>query len=337
MDYFRHSGLGFHAYKSLLIHQALADLKGYAISCHKGLWEEALNLSYFHIMEHFDWDREVDLSHYATKIVRTIIIGKDSKETGEEVTLLTAMDKKSFQDNSYNPSEILIPSGLDSVSLDLEECMDYLVPMFVQDYKFFKSKKAEDRTLSYTGLFQKFSDYTVLASMQELVAQHGDAMEYLTDLKNKCHFRNFPKDRYKNDLDETIEYRCMFKDVLIYKRISGRASRKFYHIDLEEVLLCLVERFYLSKLTRTIRGVHVYCSLSGNLILNEQELVESLEREMVGAILARTQGTKVICYEEGKNLVISSSKDLLEGITFSIIGENFAIEVEQLVSRCVNK
>lgn len=341
MDYFKHSTLGYNAYKSLVVHQVLSGLAGYAKSCYSGsgngAWEEALNLSYFHIMENFDWKCEADLTHYATKVVRTILINKNAKETGEETTLIAAIDKKSFQENYLNPLDLIPPMGKDSISLDTEDCMDYLVPMFIKDYKFFKSKKPEDRVLTYNGLFDKFSEATVASAMACLVDTYGKDVEEFLELRNLCHFRNFPKDRYKNDLDETVEYKCMFKNVLIYKRLSGRLSRGFYRINLEEVLLCLVETFYVGKLSKKIRGVNVYCTLSGNLVLTEEELVDTLEREIVGAIIARVQGTKVLCYEERKSLIISSSKDLLEGINFTILGENFNIEVEQLVARCANK
>lgn len=337
MDYFKHTKSTCNAYRTMQVYIEVQKLKGYAISIYKGLWEDALDKSFFHILENFDWDSGADLSHYATKVVGTILLGKYNHEIEHEVSLLAGMEKKSMETKELDPLNIVIPSEEEEASTSVDRCVHYLLPMFVQDFKFFKSKRPEDRVLTYTGLFNKFSERTVLTAMTLLVEEYGSSMEELLAMKKKSHFRNFPEDRYKNDLDETVEFNCLFKDVIIYKRLTGRASKKFYIIDLKEVLSRLVKTYFIAECVRVIGDVNVYCTLSGNILIGESELASTLERELVGALLARSQSVRVIAYEKGSSLIISSGKELQEGISFSIMEKDFNIPTRQLVSKCINK
>ena len=336
MDYFRYNK-AINSYEAMQIFDVVQQLKGYAGKIYKGSWEDALDSSFFHILRNYNKDSGGELEHYATKVVNTILLGKYKDEITHEVSLETGMNKLSMDASYQNPMNILITDDVE-VSADLESCIHYLLPSFIEDYKFFKSRKPEDRKLSYKGLFDMYSSGTIVQAMDYMVKNYGQAVEDLLAIKRKCHYRNFSKDRYKNSLDTSIEYDCMLNNVLLYKRVSGRSTKKFFFLNLRETITRLIEQFYTSGERNKIMGDYtVYCSLSGNLIIGEDELYDTLEREIVGAILARSQNMKVAVYEHNENMIVTASRDLDEGFTLSIFDEDFPIVFKKIISKCINR
>lgn len=320
----------------MCVQQELDNLKGYAISIYKGLWEEALNKSLFHIIENFDDNRGVELSHYVSKVVGTILLGKYNHEIEQDTTLETTLNKRSVEEDSFNPANEILKKDEKEVSEDVKECVRYLLPMFIQDYKFFKSFKADERKMSYTGMFEMFSDETVMKSKDMLMDMYGSDMDYLYNLKKECHYRNFSEDRYKDSMDISIEYECYFRNVLIYKKLSSKINNYFYMINIEEIIDALIRTYYWGKCCRKIGSFMVYCTLSGNLVTGLEELRAVLEREFVGAFLSRFNYFRVVCYEKGKNIILSSTKELGYEFSLNIFEEEFPIPIKEVISRCSN-
>lgn len=334
MNYFKYAK-SYNGYRAMRIYQEVQNLKGYAISIYKGLWEDALDMSFFHILENFDENSGCELSHYALRVVGTILLGKYNHEIEHETSLETNLNKKSVEEDLFNPAHEILDIE-EGVSVDIQECVRYLLPMFIQDYKFFKSKKSEDRKLAYTGLFNMFSYETINESMDLMVKLYGEDMDYLYNLKRNCHYRNFSEDRYKDSMDNSIEYECFFKDVLIYKKLQVKSRKVFYLFNIKDAVDSIIQTYYQGKCSREVGDLTVYCTLSGNLVTSTEELRVVLERELVGAVLSRFSYFKVVCYEKGKSIILSSTKELEHGFTLDIFNQDFKIPIRELVSKCSN-
>lgn len=328
MEYFKQAKKELNPYKVSLVYSTVQSLKHYAIAIYKGNYEDALDKSFHHILENYDWERGSDLMHYALRVIKTIGLAKNRNEVESDLSLQIALDEESF-DTRFSSVEDSIFLGDGTLSNDVEECMDYLVPMFIKDYKFFTTNSSRSQT--YTGLFEKYSIGTIAQAKENLVKGYSTNMEYLLNLRKECSLRCFPSDRYLSDLDSTIRYLSLFKDYIIYERLSGRNTKKFYLIDLKSIIDTLIGSLTPSKSTE-IRGIRVYLTLSGKIVCGD-ELVNILRDEIVGSVFAKNQGIKVVHYDLDKlSLVVSSSKSLSSGIDIGVL----KLPTKLLIGRCVN-
>ena len=335
MNYFNYSKVT-SSYDAMEIYSVVMALKGYAKTIYKGLWEDALDKSFFHILENYKKESGGDLEHYATRVVGTILLGKYSKEIEHEVSLITAMDKKSLETKGLNPAEILIPET-EEVSNDLKDCVEYLLPMFVQDYKFFKTRNPEDRKLTYEGLFSEYSYLVISSAMDFLVGHYAKQMDELLEVKKTCHYRKYQADRYKRSLDSSVDYQGFFNGVVLYKTLNGKSNKKMYLWNIESTLKDLIAKYYKSgKQVQTLGDLPVYCTLSGSFVTSEEELISCLENEFLGAVLARFQNLKVVSYERGKSLLVTSTQDLEDGLVFEIFSCSFTVKFKRLIAKCIN-
>ena len=61
--------------------------------------------------------------------------------------------------------------------------------------------------------------------------------------------------------------------------------------------------------SRLIYGINVFCSLSGNVYFSKDDLFDSLEREIIGSVLAMRTNLKVLHYDRGKEMIFTSTRD----------------------------
>lgn len=328
------------ASKALKIYETVNGLKGYAMSIYKSLWEDALDKAFFHILDNYD-ESSGDLEHYATKIVGTILLNKYAHEVEHETSLTTALDQKSLDEEvGKNPLDILMSKEDTTQSSDLDRCIEYLIPMFVVDYKFFKTKKSSDRKLSYNGLFQKFSERTVASAMISLVDKYGDDMEYIYELSKNCRMRSYQDDRYLKSMDTSVEYLGVFNNILLYKCLSRKVKKIFYSFNIRENVTTLIDVFYSSDNSigkRTVGNVEVYCTLSGKVVTSPEELYACIERDVVGSMLAKMSHFKVVQYEKGEKMILSSPKDTTYGLVLDIFGKEFSTDIKKIVSKRVEE
>lgn len=326
------------ASRALSIYEAVNELKGYAMAIYKSLWEDALDKAFFHILDNYD-ESSGDLEHYATKIVGTILLNKYAHEIEHETSLSNALDQKSLNgDVENNPLDIVTSKEEIERSSDLDRCIEYLIPMFVKDYKFFKTKKASDRKLSYNGLFQKFSERTVASAMISLVDRYGKDMDDLYELCKSCRMRAYPEDRYLKSMDATVEYLGVFNNILLYKCLSRKVKKVFYSFNIRENVTTLIDVFYSSEDAigkRVIGSLEVYCTLSGKIVTSPDELYDCIERDIVGSMLAKMSHLKVVQYEKGEKLIMSSPKDTACGLVLDVFGKEFSTDINKVVSKRV--
>lgn len=331
-----------------MIQDTVAKLKSYATSIYKSLWQDAMDAAFFHILKHFDFsvseDDDEDLSEklyrYSMRVIGTILLGKYNHEIEHEISLINGMDRESVSmESKMNPLSILIENEEFSMSLDLEMCISYLTPYFVQDYKFFKTKKSDQRKFKYTELFEKFSSSTISEAMEYLLNEYSPIMDKMYSTISKSKYRMFAKDRYKKNLDHSIEYMGCINGTIIYAPLNKvKGNKSFYYFSIVDTISDIIKEYYLEENTEIsgkfrVGDVVAYVSLSGELSLSEKELRKNLEYELIGAILAKISHLKVVVYEEGKYMILSSPKDNECGLVCNIFETNYHTYFKRLVSK----
>ena len=335
MDYFKYVKK-FDVGRSLRIYQVVQSLKGYAITIYKNLWEDALDQAFFHILSNYDEESGGDLEHYATKVVGTIMLGKYTHEIEHDIALDDGMNKKSAEDTSANPLNIIMENEDLLQVRDFERCKKYLLPMFVQDYKFFITLRQEHRKCSYTGIFDMFSSDVILETIKYYSKKYGRAMLKLGELRKTCRYRSFSGDRYQKSMDPNIEYRGMLNGTLLYKVISKRGSKFFYMLETKRVIDDIVNSFYLnpdSNAHVTIEDVEVYCTLAGKFVIGLPALREALENEIIGSLLAKISTFRVIRYDRGVDLLLSATKETDVMFPIEVFGYTYYIDFRRVPSK----
>lgn len=295
------------------VHQAVQACKALAISKYKSRWEDALDDAYFHIIKNFD-DSKGSLEHYAMSIVSTIYLNKYSKEVGSETVLEIESERKAMESvRVSNPYEELL-DVIEEEGTDYDEeihlCIKYLLPFFIKDYEMFRSKDSSDRKMSYKGLFDMFPFKVINSAVKTLTDKYYEDAKYLSNLSKSCHIKNFKADRYKNSLDRTLSYISRVGDIVRCSAIGVKRKKYAYLIDINDILNKIYTMFYDSNgvARRVIDGTILYCSLSGQIVLTKEDLYDALEREIIGTLLALRTNLKVLNYEKGKELVVTSTR-----------------------------
>lgn len=335
-------------WKIKMIQDTVANLKSYATSIYKSLWQDALDAAFFHIIKHFDFtvseDDEEDLSEklyrYSTKVVGTILLGKYNHEIEHEISLINGIDQRSMNEESkMNPLSILIEGEELDQSQNLSDCIKYLTPYFIKDFKFFKTKRSDQRKLKYTGLFEKYSSDIIMQSMKYLVDNYSNIMEDMYSKISKSRYRMFSEDRYKKNLDSAVCYKGYVNDTLIYSTTSRvKGNKSFYFFNIKDTISDMIKEYYsdsnsVNSGKYTIEDTVAYISLSGVIVFTESELRTLLEYELIGAILAKISHLKVVVYEKGKSMILSSPKDNECGLICNIFSTNYHTYFKRLVSK----
>lgn len=335
MNYFKYVKK-FDVGRSLQIYRVVQNLKGYAITIYKNLWEDALDQAFFHILSNYDEESGGDLEHYATKVVGTILLGKYAHEIEHDIALDDGMNKKSTEDTSANPLNIIMENE-DFIQIqDYEKCKRYLFPLFVQDYKFFMTLRQEYRKCSYTGIFDMFSCEVILKTIKYFSGKYGKAILKLDKLRKTCRYRSFASDRYQKSMDPNIEYRGMLNGTLLYKVVSKRGSKFFYMMDTKKVIDDIVSSFYSDPKSEAhviIENSDVYCTLSGRLVIGVDALREALENEIIGSLLAKLSTFRVIRYDRGVNLLMSATKETDVVFPIEIFGYTYYMDFRRVPSK----
>lgn len=324
--------------RALKIYQTVYGLTGYAMSIYQGYYADALDKAFFHILTNYDEESGGDLDHYATKVVNTIMLGRYNHEVTHDISLSLEMDKKSATIQKDNPLNIIAEKEEMINYTDIKRCIKHLLPNFIKDSHLFVTKKQENRKCSYEGLFSKFSSEVIWYSLNYLVQNYGDAMENLLELKKRCRYRNFTSDRYKDSIDETIEYVCTIRNTILYKSLTKRTLRILYKVNIRETLDYMIERFYngsCKEAKTMVEGIMVYCTLSGQIVAGTEELRETLENELMGTILARVSVLKVVVYEKSESVILSSSREINNPLPIEFLDDAINIEFREIPSKRV--
>ena len=318
---------------TLRVHQAVRRCVGLAKKTYRSRWEDALDDAYFHILDNYDVAKG-ELESYAISVVGTIYLNKYPREVGSDVVFDIESDKYAIEQYSqFNPFDSLLQKEEDvEYNSQLDECIRYLLPFFIKDYKFFVSKDSAERKCGYKELFEKFPPGIIHDAFIFLSERYSNEAEYLCNLSKGCHARSFSDDRYKNSLDKTLQYICQIGDCICCKTISVRRKKYAYKLDIRDLFNKIYRMFYeIDGVARRVIHTNViYCSLSGKLLFDKDELADALENEIIGAILALRTNLKVIHYLPHNEIIFSSTKEDEPNISLNLFKTGVPIPLQRL-------
>lgn len=318
------------------IYEVVMSLKPYAITIYKSRWEDALDESFFHIMKHYDKSKG-DLVHYATRVVGKILLSKNKKEIANDEVLEIAsessayVDNKEGQDNS--PYFLLEKNELDKERKDVKACIDMLKEYFIKDFKFFNTQDPSQRTLSYTEVFNRFSEDTINTARKYLLA-NNEGIEELYKTASTCALRKFGDERFQKGYDPFVKYLGEINNIVLFEKKKGSHVKVVYKLDFDKMYQKLKDLFYSEggKCRAVVDGTEVFATLTGTIVIGDKELRRVLERDLVGCILTRTK-YPLLQIREGKDVLLSCSSEIKYNLFQEFYGEEVELEFERIVSK----
>lgn len=339
MKYFGYSDTGKNPFRLFEIHEAVQKATGIAKARYRDRYQDALDAAFFHIIDNYDESRSEgeDLEHYAARVVSTIYRSKYNKEVSSETVLEVESNAKAVKNSDLtDPYSLISISEERNFDEEVDECTKMMIPYFIRDYEIFAGKKTVERKMNYRKVFERFDIKVINRAVSNLAAYYNEA-KYLADVSKSNHLRRFGPDRYKDSLDNSIVFEGIINGVVICK-YSPRVKRNIYRVNLQEFIDEVVSRFYTGDDApgkREIYGTNVYVTLSGHRLVGDDELRVTIEREIVGSLLARVISLRVVYYKEGEDLYVSSSKQDEMGHFFTLFDQDVILSMTRMVVRRV--
>lgn len=336
MRYFAYADGGQSPAVTYEIFNVVQQLTGYAKAIYKNHYEDVLDKAFFHILKNYEPETG-DLEHYATSVVGTIGLGRYKNEITHDIALETAMNSKSVDDCASDLAEDFVRNQEEILRRNLKQCIRFMVPFFVQDFHFFQTRKPSDRTLEYSEVFDRF-DVSVIAEAQNyLMATYSDIVTGLYEESKKCKAKKIQKMRYLKCMDQTVNYMGTINNIVIYKKNKNQHNKLFYSLDFKSCLPKLVKHLYLeggpSCNHVNLEGSEIFVTMSGELVVGLDNLLESVEKEVLSILLSKLVALKVVTYEEGSSVLLSCSREVNAVFEFEIFGKECAIPLKRLVSK----
>ena len=291
--------------------------------------EEVLDASYAHIIKNFDSSKG-DLKNYAIKVVGTIWLNTYKKEfaNGEQAEIsLNAKTAKEYINSS-------IVDKLDEKlkSDNINSCIKDMVIFFVKDFKFFATLNPKYRKMDYSLLAENYSSKSIIYAMKYLNENYSEEVENFISYSKVSSIRNFNEDRYLKSVDSSLEYKGCLNSIVMLKRKQGSHIKKVYKVSIEDYLSTILRLFYsdtdYGKMV--IADVPIYLTLSGKIVDTINDLKYFLEKELVGSLLSRSN-LKVLHYEKGNEILLSSTKDTQSDVVLPLFDKNFSVMFERVV------
>lgn len=313
------------------IYNVVNSLTMYAKRIYSGLWEEALNKSFLHILHNYD-ENKGDLENYAIRIVKTIELNKYRYESENDTALNLTLDKISY--DAYNELDTMEFEEEQELSTDVQECVRVLVPKFIKDQKVFNLLKPEKAKVDLKELRNTFSDEVILKALSILSNNFTEEVEYLKNLSLQKHLYKLDMNRWEKERDEFVSYAEEYNGILAW-RGSPKSSRMFYRLNVRELIDNVVNHFHGKDglAHRVIGGVDVYMSLSGFITFDYESIREQVEREIINYIAAMVREIKFIRYEKGEYAWVSSVHKITYAIEIKAFGEVIKVHLKKMVSK----
>lgn len=352
MEYFSHnkSFKNYGPVRSLEVYRVLYEgsLVNYARKIYKGRYHDALDKAFIHILENYD-ESTNNLEHYATSVISKIGLNDLKYEAPQDEALMIETDVVSYESDYGNPvKDIIRAEEAEKEEEDLKECIKFLTPYFIEDYKLFQTLRGSDRKLNYANVYDKFSESLIYKAVLEIRDKYFGVLEELNEIKRNLNFRLYDENRYLKSIDNTLEIVSEVNGVILYTRRNAKKTKYLYEINLRETITDIMRYFYSGRLNRQLGNITVYCTLNGRFVCSEEDLYNSLEKDVIGVLLSHIQAMKVVQYVKGEKFIMVYSKpyyhpvSIDEGeerhdgtIKVKILDKEFYIEVIKRTSRCI--
>lgn len=336
MRYFAYVNVGQSPTVTYEIFQVIQQLTGYAKTIYKNHYEDVLDKAFFHILRNYE-PESGDLEHYATSVVGTIGLGRYKNEITHDIALETAMDSKSIDSSAPDLADSYVKTQEEILRKNLKNCIRFMVPLFVKDFNFFLSKKASDRTLDYSELFERFDAGVIQEAQEYLVEAYSSMMKNLTAESRLCKSKKIQKMKYLRSMDSSVNYRGLINGVVIYQKSKSQHNKIFYSLDFKECLTPLIQYLYYDGGAAinhvTLEGYEVFVSLSGNIVVGVDSLYEELEKEVLSILLGKIVSLKIVTYEEGVSVLLSCSREVNAVFDLEAFGKKSTINLKRRVSK----
>lgn len=342
MKYFLYSaGPNRSQYTMQRIFNAVQSMKGMAISRYGGRYQDALDAAFFHVIDNYDEafaSGEEGLEHYVASVVSKIHRGSLKREVLSDTVLDIVSDEKSVrEDQMINPYESISINAAEDFKRDVHACMDALVPNFLKDYELFNGNSSAERKANYKDIYARFPDSVIKEAVSRMRSYYEEA-KHLNSVSKQCKMRTFSVDRYKCSMDEAVKFTGYINGIAVCTYATSRVKRSVYRVLLPEFVEEVIREFYSSPTQcgyRVIHGHDIYCTLSGKLVDGIDALRESIETDILGALLARAVNLRVVDYQKGKQLLVSSAKSEEHGMIFRAFNKDVVLQLSRLVVRRV--
>lgn len=330
MKVFNYLSSGKGIQETYEIYKAVRALKNYAMSIYGSGWEDALDASFFHILEKYDPSKG-DLENYTIRVVKTIRLNKNKKEVADDDQTMIGLDLKSAKEYDKNEIDLVFE---DNISDDMTYCLRDMLSLFLKDYKFFVSQNIKDRKMDYSGLFKKYSVEVIGETKRYLTSKYKEEVEKFVEFAKNSNIRKFNAQRYEKSIDGSAEYVNEINGIVILKRKRSSHSRSLYKVPLRDVINNLLELYYGCDECGVlcIEGITAYLTLSGNVVDSIEDLKDELELELIGSLLSRTS-LKVVRYAKGDEIIFSRTKDNQYDVVFSVFDSNFTVSFDRVVAK----
>lgn len=350
MDYFGYVS-NISPYFMYLVQQAVNNQKAVAIARYKGGAEEALDSAFMHILRNYDEDKSVGaqcstgLQHYAARVVSTINRSRYAREVQDDTVLTLASNEEAIsQEQAVNPENIqLVIEEAGEFQEDVNSCVMDLLPYFLEDYECFTGSTQKPRKLNYSEILKRYdhNPKIFVTAVKQLGEEYAKA-KYLSDLGETQKRRVFPTTKYLQNTEKYIRYVGEVNGICSCEVFSY--TRKFlYNVNIFELIDQLCEALYCvgGKCRQEIAGKSCFVTLSGGRIVEESKedltLRSILEDEIIGLFLSRNLAYRVVLYEKGNRLLISSSRDEEPGFAIDAFGSQYILRLNRLIMRRISK
>lgn len=311
------------------------NMKAYALRIYGNNYKDALDNAYRHVLENFDASKG-ELDHYVISVIHKINLSANKHEVHHQELTDAKIDSDSYKLNNGDPLDEIISSESANVDADVDSCIRYMLKYYIEDFKFFKSKKISERVYDYSDIYNKFSTSSLLTAFKIMSESYDAEIEELYILRKKLRFKPYSDDRYLESFDKEVEYKAFFKGIIIYRKLKPKAPKVVYEIDICDLLNRFKKMFYSGLYNRNIGGVECYISLSGKIITDENILDDTIESELIGGILSRCQQMKVMKYNKGESILLTSGAQITRMTIMMLIGDvAFPVEMNMRVSKAV--
>lgn len=311
------------------IFKEVQSLKPYAKSKYGNNYEDALDVSYEHIIKNYD-STKGELRNYAIKVVGTIWLSSSKKEVASDDQTKISLDIQTAENFVNSPIEEKLEEDLKSWNTD--SCISDMASFFVKDFKFFETENSKYKKLDYTELRDKYSSESVLGAMRYLSKEYAKEIKKFIAYSKESSIRNFNEDRYLKSIDSSLTYKGTLNGIVLLRRKQGSHIKKVYKVSICDTVSMLLKLFYTTtdygKIV--VADVTMYLSLSGQVIDNDYDLKYSLEKELVGSLLSRSS-LKVLNYDRGNEILFSSTKDTQCDVVLPLFDKHINISFERVV------
>lgn len=309
------------------IFKEVQGLKAFAKSRYGNNYEDALDASYEHIVKNYDSSKG-ELKNYTTKVVGTILLNSNKKESANDEQTQISLDLKTAEEYS-------ITNGVEEAiykSNSVDSCITDMASYFVHDYKFFSTENSKHRKMNYSSLIDKYTSDSIFGAMRYLKDTYSSDIERLINFSKDASIRNFKEDRYLKSIDTSLVYIGCLNDIVLINRKQGSHVKKLFLINIQDMVNLIISLFYTNNEYGKIvvEGIPIYLTLSGQLVNSIDELKFYLEKELVGSLLSRSS-LKVVNYDRGVKLLLSSTKDTQGVLYLPVFGKNIGISFERVV------